>query len=177
MNKTLKIILSAVAILVIAGASFYGGMVYGKNQATAAAATVSMNMPAGFQPPNGTAAPGDGTRPFNGRGQGDGTGGFAAQPGNVPDGMTFGQIESIDGNTLTLTTQAGGTVTVQVTDTTLIEKNASVSVSDLAVGDAVIISGNPNDDGSIAARSVQVAPAGRFLGGPAPDDAQGQQGQ
>ncbi|HSN75304.1 MAG TPA: DUF5666 domain-containing protein, partial [Anaerolineae bacterium] len=141
MNTTLKIILGVVGVLLVAGASFYGGMVYGENQATASAATVPMNFPEGFQPPDGVTAPGDGTRPFGGRGQGDAAGDFAA-----PAGMTFGTIESIDGNTLTLLTQAGGTLTVQVTDTTLIEKNASVDVTDLAEGETVIVSGSDNDD-------------------------------
>ena len=158
MTKTLTIILGIVLGLIVAGASFYGGMIYGKNQATATAAAVPMNMPDGFQPPDSAAMPGDGTRPFGGRGEG---GDFAA-----PAGMTFGEIESIDGNTLTLLTQSGGTATVQVTDTTLIEKNASVDVTDLVVGETVIVSGSDNDDGSITARSVQVPPAGRFMGGP-----------
>lgn len=161
MNKTLTLILGIVLVLVVAGASFYGGMVYGKSQATATTAAVPLNMPAGLQLPDGAAVPGDGTGPFGGRGQGGAGGNFVA-----PAGMTFGEIESIDGNTLTLTTQAGGTVTVQVTDTTLIEKNASVGVSDLAVGETVIVSGSDNDDGSITARSVQVSPAGRFMAGP-----------
>jgi hypothetical protein len=171
MNKTLKIILAVVVVVLIAGASFYGGLVFGKNQASASAATVPMNFPEGFQPPGGAAAPGDGARPFGGRGQG-GAAGDGAAAGNVPDGMTFGQIESIDGSTLTLLTQTGGAVTVQVTDTTLIEKNTSVDVTDLATGDAVIVSGSDNDDGSITARSVQVAPAGRFMPNPggAPSD-------
>jgi hypothetical protein len=164
MNKTLKIILAVVGILVLAGAAFYGGMVVGENRAAASAATVPMNLPEGFQPPDGATLPGDVTRQFGARGQGGGAGGIAAQPG-----MTFGAIASIDGNTLTVTTQAGGVVTVQVTDTTLIEKNASVGVSDLAAGDTVIISGSANDDGSMTARSVQVAPAGRFMGGPPAD--------
>lgn len=159
MNKPLKIILGVIFLAAIAGASFYAGTSVGKSQAAASAASVPMNFPEGFQPPDSAAAPGDGTRPFGGRGQNDD---FTA-----PAGMTFGAIESIDGNTLTVTTQAGGTVTVQVTDTTLIEKNASVQVTDLAAGDTVIVSGSDNSDGSITARSVQVAPAGRFMpGGP-----------
>lgn len=170
MNRTLVIILGVVGVLIIAGASFYGGMVYGKNQAAASVATAPMNFPEGFQPPDGVTFSADGTRAFGGRGQGDAAGGLAA-----PDGMTFGEIESIEGNTLTLTTQAGGTMTVQVTDTTLIEKNASVAVSDLVAGDTVIVSGSDNDDGSITARSVQVAPAGRFMGGPQTGAAPGNQ--
>lgn len=168
MNKALKITLAVIGVLLVAGVSFYGGMMVGKNQTMASAAAVSMNFPEGFQAGDGAALPGDGTRPVGGRGQG---GAFAAPAGDLPGGMTFGEIESIDGNTLTLTTQAGGTVTVQVTDTTLIEKNASVDVADLAVGESVIVSGSDNDDGSITARSVQVSPAGRMMGGRPPGDA------
>ena len=49
-----------------------------------------------------------------------------------------------------------------MTDTTLIEKNASVTVADLTTGETVIVSGTPGSDGSITARSVQVAQAGRL---------------
>ncbi len=83
--------------------------------------------------------------------------------------MTFGEIQSIDGNTLLIVDANGAEKRVQVTDTTLIEKNASVEITDLATGETVIVSGSDNDDGSVTARSVQVAPAGRFMGGiPAP---------
>ena len=51
---------------------------------------------------------------------------------------------------------------MKVTDTTLIEKNASVTVAELTTGETIIVSGTPGSDGSITARSVQVAPAGRF---------------
>lgn len=166
MNNALKIIVGAVVVLVIAAGSFYGGMVYGKNQATTSR---TMTLPNGQQVPfNGT--PG-GAQGFRGQGQNGGPGGFGEQAG-----MTFGTIESVDGNVVTITTRDGAKKTVNVTDTTLIEKNASVSVSDLATGDTVIVSGSDNTDGSITARSVQVAPAGRLLGGApagAPGDAPG----
>ena len=156
MSKPLQIIIGVVVVVIIAAGSFYGGMVYGKNQASASR---TITLPNGqtrtFNGPPGTAGG------FPGQGQRDGTaGGFGQQAG-----MTFGTVEGIEGNTLTITTQAGGTIKVQVTDTTLIEKNASVSVSDLATGDTVIVSGSDNTDGSITARSVQVAPAGRLFGG------------
>jgi hypothetical protein len=165
MNKALKTILGVAGVLIIAGASFYGGMLYGESQAPATAAALTLDMPEGFQPPDGADMPGAGMRP-GGAGQGGAAGGFAA-----PAGMTFGEIESIDGATLTLATQSDGTLAVQVTDTTLIEKNASVDVTDLVVGEMVIVSGSENDDGSITARSVQVSPAGRFMGGPSAGDA------
>ena len=160
MNKTLKIILGIVVVVVIAGGSFYGGMVYGKQQATATAAAVPMNFPEGFQPPNGAAAPADGAGRFGTRGQGA-AGGFAAQPG-----MLFGEIQSIDGDTLVIADPNGQQTRVQVTNTTLIEKNASVDVSELETGETVMVSGSENDDGSVTARSVQVAPAGRMMAGP-----------
>ncbi|MFN2167600.1 MAG: DUF5666 domain-containing protein [Anaerolineae bacterium] len=154
MNRILQIIIAVVVIVVIAGASFYGGMVYGQNRASTASA-------AGFADRQFTSPDGqDGNFPgFRGQ-NGDGTGGFTAQPGTA-----FGQIESIEGNTLTVTDRSGNQVQVQVADTTLIEKNASVSVTDLVAGDTVMVSGSENDDGTITARSVQVAPAGRFFGG------------
>ena len=56
---------------------------------------------------------------------------------------------------------------MKVTDTTLIEKQAAVKLTDLAIGETVIVSGSQGADGTITARSVQSAPAGRFgAGGP-----------
>lgn len=164
MRKPISIIIIALAFILVAAGSFYGGMVYGKQQTNATFA-------AGF--PNGQAGDFQGfrTRGQNGQG-GEGIGQQA--------GVTFGEIQGIEGNTLTVTDRNGNPLHVQVADTTLIEKNASVSVSDLAIGDTVIVSGNTNDDGSITARSVQVAPAGRFFGGNAggpPGGAQDVQGQ
>jgi len=69
-------------------------------------------------------------------------------------GGTMGTIESVEGNVVILTTQ-NGTVSVQTSDTTLVEKLMSVGVSDLTVGERVVVSGSANDDGSITARSIQ----------------------
>lgn len=171
MRKPISIILIALAFILVAAGSFYGGMVYGKQQ-------VNATFAAGF--PNGQAIPINGQagdfQGFRTRGQNGQAGAGIGQQA----GMTFGEIQGIEGNTLTITDRDGNPLHVQVADTTLIEKNASVSVSDLAIGDTVIISGNTNDDGSITARSVQVAPAGRFFGGNAggpPGGAQDVQGQ
>ena len=68
---------------------------------------------------------------------------------------------------MVVTDNNGKETQVKVTDTTLIEKQASVKLTDLTTGETVIVSGSTAADGSITARSVQVAPAGRFgLGGP-----------
>ena len=66
----------------------------------------------------------------------------------------MGTIEEIQGNTLVLSTQ-DGTVRVQTSDTTLIEKFTSVGLLELKVGEQVMASGTKNDDGSYTARSIQ----------------------
>ena len=72
----------------------------------------------------------------------------------VRGGGLMGTIESIEGNTVVIKTTDGST-RVQTTDTTLIEKTMSVTVSDLKVGESVVVSGSKNDDGSYTARSIQ----------------------
>jgi hypothetical protein len=101
-------------------------------------------------------------------------GGQAGQDG-PGGGGSIGQIEEISGDSIIISGFDGGKTTVQVTDTTLIEKYASVTASDLEVGETVIVSGSRDDDGIITARSVQVAQMGRFAGGPGVPGAGGSQ--
>ena len=154
MSKPMQILVGLVALILVAAGSFYGGMIFGEQQATAS-------------PPGGSELPADaaGFSPNpasgeTGRGQPGAGGRFAARPG-----MLFGQIESIDGSTLVIANVEGQQTRVEVTDTTLIEKNTSVTIADLKVGETVMVSGSDNSDGSVTARSVQVAPVGR-LGSP-----------
>jgi hypothetical protein len=150
MNRTVRIILGIVVLVLVAGASFYGGTVYGKSQAQAALAARRQG-----------AFPGAGA---NGQ--------FTGQPGpngrtGGQGGMLFGQIKEIGEGALTVTDNNGKETKVTVTDTTLIEKQASVKLTDLAQGETVMVSGSQGTDGTITARSVQVAPMGRFgPGGP-----------
>jgi len=74
---------------------------------------------------------------------------------------TMGTIEGVEGETLIINS-ADGIIRVQTTDTTLIEKNMPVGVGDLEIGEAVVVSGPQNDDGSITARSVMSVGAFRF---------------
>jgi hypothetical protein len=141
MKRTVWIILGVVVLLLVAGGSFFGGTVYGKSQAQTAFAA---RRPGGFTGANGQGLPGANAR----------TGGQG--------GGLFGQIESIGDGVLVVKDNNGKQTQVKVTDTTLIEKQASVKLTDLATGETVIISGSTAADGSVTARSVQVAPAGRF---------------
>lgn len=148
MNRSLKIVLGLILLLAVAGGSFYGGTLYGKNQAQASFAAARQR--------GGLLANAQGT-PFPGMGQRN----------LQQSGMLFGQITTIEDGTMVVTDVNGKQVQVKVTDTTLIEKQASVSLSDLAAGEIVLVSGRQEADGSITARSVQAGAAGRFgFGGP-----------
>ena len=67
----------------------------------------------------------------------------------------MGTIEAVEGDTLVVTTQEG-TIRVQTTDTTMIEKYTTVAISDLETGERVVVSGTRQDDGSYTARSIRV---------------------
>ncbi len=156
MNRVTQIILGVVILIIVAGGSFYGGMVYGASQAQSSRSS-------GARFAGGPYGNGQG----GGQGQGQGQRGFG-QGGGV-----FGQISEIGEGYMLVTANNGKQTKVQVTDTTLIEKNASVKLTDLAKGETVMVSGSQGADGTVTARSVQVAPAGRF-GGPGGGPNQGQ---
>ena len=111
MKRTVWIILGIVVLLLVAGGSFFGGTVYGKNQAqTAFAARRQGGFPAA-----------------NGAGQGEP--GANARAGG--QGGIFGQIDSIGDGVLVIKDNNGQQTQVKVTDTTLIEKQAAVKLTDL----------------------------------------------
>lgn len=145
--KKLWIAIAAVALaLAVAGASFWGGMRYARAQAARAAEQF-------FQ------------------------GGFGARGGQIPEafvtrqagrgnaapagGGVSGTIQSVEGTDLVLNT-GDGTIRVQTTDTTLIQKVMPVGVADLEVDERVVVLGRENDDGTITARSIQPLRAPQF---------------
>ncbi len=144
MNRVTQIVVAAVILVVVAGASFYGGMLYGQGQAQT-------------------------SRSFAGRTTGGPPGGYTFGQGGQGQrqggGGVLGQISGVGEGYMVVADSNGKQTRVQVTDTTLIEKNASVKLTDLTTGETVMVSGSQGSDGTITARSVQVAPAGRF-GGP-----------
>lgn len=150
MNHIVKIVLGVLLAVVIAAGSFYGGMIYGESQAQA-------EFP----------ALGDAGGIPGGQGQ------FGAPPGGqagldreqlagAQGGSLFGEIQSIGSGELTIVDQSGQQVQIYVTDTTLIQKQAEVTLADLQEGETVAISGSQGTDGSITARMVQVSSADAF---------------
>lgn len=138
--KRAGMVLIAVAVLAAAaGGAFWAGTRFGENRV--------LQDPSGF---------------FQQRGMGQ-MGGFTRRPGTAQPGQrgiegmsggTMGTIEGIEGDSLVVSTEEG-TIRVQTTDTTLIEKSMTVTVSDLEVGEGVVVSGSRNDDGSLTARSIR----------------------
>lgn len=94
---------------------------------------------------------------------GGGTGGAGGRPGG---GGTLGTVESLAGDTLTVTTQ-GGAVTVQLSEQTTIQKRTPGSRettpgtrADLTAGTRVMVQGPAGEDGTVTAQTIQVLPAG-----------------
>ena len=144
----------AVVLLVVAvgAGAFWAGMTYGKSQAEQdVMGLIQERMGA-----RGDRVPGQGM--FSQGEQGD-----APQFGSGMMGAmgTMGTIEAVEGETLVINSDEG-LIRVQTTDTTLIQKNMPVGVGDLEIGEAVVVSGPQNDDGSITARSIMSVGAFRF---------------
>lgn len=137
MKKIWIVIGVLVLVVAVGGGAFWAGMAYGKSQARQNLAGFMQERlrARGIQLPEGAQIPGQ-----------------FQQGGTVRFGIR-GTIQAIEGNTLVINSDEG-IVKVQTTDTTLIEKNMPVKVSDLKVGEMVVVSGPRNEDGSITARSI-----------------------
>ncbi len=145
----LKIILPIAAVIVavaIGVGGFYGGMAYQRSQANTTRndfltargldpnSLPSGNFPGG-NPPSGTGS----------------QTGQTGQPGGVP-GIT-GQVKSIVGTTLTLTV-GQNEVKVTLPDTAVVEKSVSGAASDLQTGQQVMVTGQRDSSGNLAASQV-----------------------
>lgn len=128
-----------VALVIIGGGAFYGGMKYAQSQTP--------------------------TRGQFSNGQGMGNGQFPGGPGGgtrggVNGGFTAGEIISKDETSITIKMQDGSTKIVLVGSSAQVMKSTTGSIDDLAVGTQVTITGSANSDGSVTAQSVQIRPAG-----------------
>ena len=145
-----RVAIAVVAVLVLAavGGAFYYGTKVGENRVLQNPQLLFQQMRAGQQ---GDQSQGQ----FQGRFLGPSGTPQAGQRGmQVVGGGLMGTIEQVEGTALVITTDTGS-VRVQTSDTTLIEKTMSVGVGDLKVGERVIVSGSKNEDGSYTARSIQ----------------------
>ncbi|MCX6721509.1 MAG: DUF5666 domain-containing protein [Candidatus Staskawiczbacteria bacterium] len=133
MDKKIRTIyaISAVVLVVIIGGAFYGGMLYGKNQARSA----------GF-------AGGNFQTKIN-------------RPGANGSSFISGDIISKDDTSITLKMQNNGSKIIFYSDATKINKSATGTSADLSTGTLVSVTGTTNSDGSVTAQSIQIRPAGQ----------------
>ncbi|MES2014552.1 MAG: DUF5666 domain-containing protein [Patescibacteria group bacterium] len=135
MEKNKKII-ALIVVLLLIGASFYGGMLYGKSKIR----------PAGFANVNGGQF-------IGGQRTGAGMRGIS--------GFTVGEIIAKDATSVTVKMPDGSSKIVLVSDTTKVLKSTDGSLNDLAVGTSVSVTGTANSDKSVTATSIQIRPAGQ----------------
>lgn len=173
-KAVLPMVAVAVALAVVAGGAFAGGIALGKSQADDAAGLPSTAV---LQPTGGASAldldalrqqfeSGDfdpdtfaqlreqfggvgGGQRFGGRGGGDGL---------------FGTIETIEGDTLTINTQRGPLQAAVGAETTILIF-ADGSLGDLEPGMQVTVISERAADGSVVATSITVRPEGDGFGG------------
>src|SRR5215216_4858565 len=129
------------------GAAFGVGSAYGRRSSPAATPTAA------------AATGGTGGQQAGGAAAGASAGGAG---GGAP---TTGVVESVDGDTATIRTAAGGTVAVKLTPETRVQQIAGATASDLRAGMTVSVTGQPDTDGKVAARSIQIGGAGGPQGG------------
>lgn len=118
----------AILIVIVGLLGFFGGMNYGKSQAS-----ISRSISRGSQA-------GAGSRFANG------------------NGFVSGSIISLDANSVTLSTQGGGSRIIFFSTSTQIMKSAQGTIKDLTANSNVVVSGTQNSDGSITATSIQLRP-------------------
>jgi len=144
MKKQILIpILIAVVIVLVAGAAlggFFGGKAYERNQANTVRNDFMRERGIeGFDP--NSAQPGD----MPGQNMAPGGGNIAA---GVMGRGASGEIKSIEGNTLTLTSNGTETV-ITLSDTTQIVITTSGTTADLSAGQQVMVVGQRDANGNI----------------------------
>lgn len=152
MKKTWIVVAVASLIVAVGAGAFWGGMSYGKSQASQDVTSFMQERvrERGIELPEGAQFPGRGQFPQGGQGDAP-----------LLGGGIRGTIEAVEGDTVVINSDEG-IIRVQTTDTTMIEKNMPVGVGDLEVGEMVVVSGPQNDDGSVTARSIMSIRAFQF---------------
>lgn len=144
------------AVVIVGAGSFYGGMRYANAKAPTGAngqqrfANLTPEERAARQQQFGAA----GARPFGGGANRGGT------------GVTAGEIINKDDKSITVKMMDGGSKIIFFSDATQIMKSTAGSPSDLTVGQQILATGTPNQDGSLTAQSLQLRPAMQSQPGP-----------
>lgn len=129
-----------IAIIVVAGGSFYGGMAYAQSVRQA---TRTGNPNAQFMAAGG------------------GIGGTRTAFRSA--GATAGEIIAKDATSVTVKMQDGSTKIILTPSGTEVMKSVAGTAADLSLGTNVSVIGTANSDGSVTAQNVQIRPQGTRL--------------
>lgn len=140
MPKNKMIAIAVVILVVVAAGSFYGGMKYGQSKAAKTASSDRAQFAGGAGAGAGNTARRNGTF------------------GPNSAGFVGGNIISKDDKSITVQSQNGGSKIVFFASSTSIGKTTNGSISDLAVGEPVVVNGTANSDGSVTAQNIQIRP-------------------
>ncbi|MBK4349102.1 DUF5666 domain-containing protein [Lacisediminihabitans changchengi] len=135
--------------------------------ALAAVAALAIGLFGGILISHGTSSSTSQAQGGNFAGGVGGAEGGAGRPGGAGGNFTAGTITGIDGDTITLKLTDGSTVKVTSSSDTTVTTSKTSSVSDLAKGDTITVSGTKDSDGNVTATTVREGDIG-FGAGAAP---------
>lgn len=142
-KKVLPII---IALIVVGGGAFYGGMKYAESKSSTG------NPASSFRNLQNLSSE-ERQKQIDQMG-----GGRIGTNRQLGGGVVNGEIISKDDQSITVKLSDGGSKIVFYSDSAEISKFAAGSSSDLEIGKTVMISGKANDDGSVTAQSIQIRP-------------------
>jgi len=155
MKKLLPII---IAIIIIGGGAFYGGMKYAQSDCDS-----PVSAPQGFSQSDFEESRNLSSEERQERFEQMGSAGMIGIRGTrsgdeAGSGFANGEIISKDESSITVELPDGGSKIVFYSDSTEIGKFTSGTSDDLEIGKSVTINGEANEDGSVTAQSIQLRP-------------------
>jgi hypothetical protein len=129
-----KLLIIIIALAVIGGGAFYGGMKYGQSKSPARQNFQNLSQEQRQQLLQGGTQRGAGA------------------------GFLTGEVIAKDEQSLTLKMSDGSSKIVFFSDSTQISKTTEGSISDIEIGKQIMVSGSQNSDGSYTAKTIQLSP-------------------
>jgi hypothetical protein len=152
MQKTISVI---IAVIVIGGVAFYGGILYNQKRGGCLASLKNLTPQEQRQKLQALGLFGNGTN-------GDARGGFGRSGGSAAGGagdqFEAGQIIAKDDKSITVKSNDGNSKIIFLSASTEINKSATGTPADLSIGAPVSVSGSANPDGSLTAAAIQLRP-------------------
>jgi len=133
-----KLILIIIALVIVGGGAFYGGMKYEQSKSPLT----------NFSRQNFQNLSPEQRQQFLQQGVGQRAGA----------GFLSGEVINKDEQSLTLKMPDGGSKIIFFSDSTQISKTTEGSIDDIEIGKQIMVSGEQNSDGSYTAKTIQLSP-------------------